>query len=73
MAPISEFLCRDCGHIFEEIRAYDPENKPINCPHDCGLKATRIPSAHGGYHIKGNNGASIRPRGAGAFKGRKSD
>lgn len=63
---LREFICRDCGHLYEEIlRTGDPEIIP--CPQCESTKTERLISAHGGY--QGNmGGASTRPRQAGAFK-----
>lgn len=41
---IYTFLCNSCGHEFDEITSYDPDNRPIECPHECGHTATRIPA-----------------------------
>lgn len=65
--PIIEYECDsiECGFKQEEITAHPiPEFKP--CPMcDAGVMK-RVMSTFGGYHIKGNNSASVRPKGAGA-------
>lgn len=64
--PLKDCLCRSCGHIWEEIiKAWD---ETPNCPHCESTKVEKLVSAAGGYHIKGNNSASHRPKSAGSFK-----
>lgn len=65
--PIREFLCRDCGHVFEEIVRH-PEDMPSQCNHCESIRINILPSAVGGYQIHGNNGGSTRPKSAGSFK-----
>lgn len=62
--PIKDYLCRDCGHIQEEINLHPEEN--VQCHHCDSGKMESLPSAHGGYHIKGDNSSSVRPKGAGS-------
>lgn len=42
--PIYTFLCHACAYEFDEIVPYDPNNTPIDCPHECGRTAYRLPS-----------------------------
>lgn len=64
--PLREFQCNECGHIQEHF-SRDPDEKPEECR--CGSKKlTKLFSAVGGYKINGANGASTRPRSAGAFR-----
>lgn len=65
--PIREYICKDCGHIFENFERGD-EDKPTQCTQCDSGKIERLLSAHGGYSISGSNGASVRPRKAGSFK-----
>ena len=65
MAPIYEFQCRSCGHIFEEI-VYALEGT-IPCPQCESGKTDKLVSAHGGYQMS-SGGSSTRPRRAGAFR-----
>jgi putative FmdB family regulatory protein len=67
--PIYEFICRDCGHEFEEISSYDAGS--VTCPHCETNRVEKLMSSPGGYHINGSNGASTRPKAAGS-KPRKS-
>lgn len=72
---IYSYMCNSCGYEFDEITQYDPQNKPIECPHDCGHTATRIPSlpsqAIGGFGTPRkkytSNIATLK------FKGAKND
>lgn len=66
--PLYEFLCDNCSHQFEELLKERPRTYP--CPH-CDKQAEILPSGHGGYAIRGNNGASQRPKQAGSFRGGK--
>ena len=61
MAPIREYLCRDCGHQFEEIRGNDPEEADPKCPHECEGKVERLPALPGGYFMNSGS-ASTKPR-----------
>lgn len=68
--PIYEYMCDECGHIFEELRKYSAESSgrdKIECPHECGKTASKLPSAHGGYSMS-SGGSSTRPKRAGSFK-----
>lgn len=70
--PLHEFICRDCAHQFEEIlRNYDPD-LIVQCPQCDSTKIEKLVSLTGGYYIMGNNGASTRPRSAGAPKRSKA-
>lgn len=66
MPPIYTFLCGACGHEFDETSAYDPDNRPIECPHECGSTATRIPSrpaqARGSFGTVPKRSATSRVR-----------
>ena len=63
--PIREFICLDCGHEQEHVMSqYDTE--PPVCSHCDSSRMEKLFSATGGYHIKGNNSASVRPKGAGS-------
>ena len=68
--PIYEFICKNCGHVFEEVRSAQ-SSKDGYCPHCEAFTGDRIPSAAGGYKIKGSNSASVSPKGSGSFKSRK--
>lgn len=62
--PIFEFECPR-GHVTESLES--GATSVIACPAcaDNTAAMKRI-TAHGGYHIKGNNSASTRPKGAGS-------
>jgi putative FmdB family regulatory protein len=62
--PLYEFKCVQCGKTYEQIVHFDVTE--VQC--ECGGKAPRQISAHGGYSIGGNNGASTKPSQAGSFK-----
>lgn len=67
MPPLNDYQCSVCGHIqYDEYRK-ERSNK-IECPHCETLTADRLPSAHGGYAISGNNSASVTPKGSKSFK-----
>lgn len=65
--PIREFQCKSCGHIVEDIM-YHPEDSVPRCPHCETDSMSVLPSAVGGYTIRGSNSSSTRPRNAGAFR-----
>jgi putative FmdB family regulatory protein len=68
--PMYDFTCSndECGH---HITDYLCSSSEVPTCEKCGAAMVRDLSAHGGYNIKGDNGASRRPRGAGSFKGGK--
>lgn len=58
--PIYQYKCEECERHFEELRSIK-DDSPIRCK--CGSENVyKVPSAHGGYEIKGNNSASTKPR-----------
>lgn len=62
--PIREFLCRDCGHVYEELVSQNAiETEP--CPQCESTKTEKLISAHGGH--QGNFG-TVRQKGAGSYK-----
>jgi putative FmdB family regulatory protein len=67
MPPIYEYLCGSCGHQFEDFVSVGEYSLKMGCPH-CQHQADKLPSAHGGYKIKGDNSSSQRPKSAGSFK-----
>ena len=69
--PLYEYKCRACGVISESL-VKTWTGTLVKCP-ECGAgTCDRIITAPGGYNIKGNNGASAKPKSAGSFKnGRK--
>jgi hypothetical protein len=68
MAPIAEYKCINprCMRHFEEIVKAPIPEKSV-CP-ECHQDAHKTLSTFGGYAIKGNNSASVRPKRAGSFK-----
>ena len=63
--PLYDFECIKCNNKFEELCRYDDL---ISCP-NCGTQIKdRAISAFGGYKIKGNNSASVTPKGSGSKK-----
>jgi hypothetical protein len=61
----------DCGHRYEALFLKDSDLDDERCPNCQSSQLQVCLSAHGGYSIKGNNGASQRPRQAGSFRGKK--
>lgn len=62
--PLYEYQCSDCGHQFEEmLRVTDPTPPCVQCG---SIRTGKLPNSFGGYHINGNNSASVRPKGAGS-------
>lgn len=56
--PRYDFLCNSCGHEFEEMA--DVETRRVQCPHECGKTADRLPVL---CSYSGNLGsASTRPK-----------
>lgn len=64
--PIRDFECKSCGHIFELLVFSKTERK--ECPECTHTKLIPLPSAHGGYKIKGDNGSSQSPKQSASFK-----
>lgn len=60
------FRCTRCECEFEALVG---DEEAGACP-KCGDSeyVERAATASGGYHIRGDNSASVRPRGAGAFR-----
>lgn len=70
MCPIFEVQCADalCGHVFEVIAKNKETLAEDACP-QCGYSQLQLLlTSPGGYHIKGNNSASERPKGAGSWR-----
>lgn len=66
--PLFEYECMDCQHRFESLER-NPDKPEAYCPR-CGFhQLQRLLTSHAGYSIKGDNSASVRPKGAGSFKG----
>lgn len=65
--PIFTYLCEVCSNLFDIIVNRDEENNQT-CP-DCGSdKMAKQLTSFSNYSIKGNNGASTRPKGGGGRK-----
>jgi putative FmdB family regulatory protein len=68
MAPLYDFECVSCHHRFEALLRKPSEIADVVCT-ACGNTELQMRfSAIGGYSIKGDNSASVRPRQAGSFK-----
>lgn len=65
--PIYNYRCEECEKEYEAI-VFSATAEPDPCPSCKSTNVHKALTAHGGYHIKGNNGASERPRRAGSFK-----
>jgi putative FmdB family regulatory protein len=58
--PLREFLCLECGHVFEIIQSALPDQAQPECR--CGsLKTEKIFSRPAGY-VMNSGGASTAPR-----------
>jgi putative FmdB family regulatory protein len=70
--PLYVLRCGDCNHEWEEIYGVNEARQGVDCP-KCNREksATITPAGFGGYSIKGNNSASVRPKQAGSFRGKK--
>jgi putative FmdB family regulatory protein len=69
--PIHIYKCLKCENEFEELVLSVDEGAPT-CPECQSPECDRIPNTFGGYGIRGNNSASVRPKGAGSrIKGSK--
>ena len=67
--PLREYLCRGCGHTWEEL-IRSSADLPKKCPHCDTRQIEQLISTYGGY--QGNfSTASTRPRHSGAFAGRR--
>lgn len=62
--PLKEIQCGDCGHVWETILGIGEPPEP--CVHCESTRVVTLPSSFGGYKIKGDNSASVRPKGAGS-------
>jgi putative FmdB family regulatory protein len=71
--PLHDFDCLKCDLRMEGVLIRnDDDLKELRCPAcNDGSHLQKAMSAHGGYKIKGDNGASQRPRRAGSFGGKK--
>jgi putative FmdB family regulatory protein len=64
--PIFDYQCTACPERIELFRRHS-DAPTIGCQ-KCGADMTKSVSSIGGYSIKGNNSASVRPKSAGSFK-----
>jgi len=67
--PLYEYACESCGNEQTAIRSFKEKNEPEVC-RQCGGNCVPIPSLTGGYKIRGNNSASVTPKGSGSFRKR---
>jgi putative FmdB family regulatory protein len=68
MCPIYEFKCEKCDNLFSSVQKMED---PAPVCDNCGAPTYKQVSAYGGYHM--NSGpSSIRPKGAGSFKVKRS-
>jgi putative FmdB family regulatory protein len=67
--PIYSYLCQSCQGTFDEL-VRKPDDEPAKCPYCESVEIGRTVTAHGGYAMD-SGPASVRPKGAGAFKGAK--
>jgi putative FmdB family regulatory protein len=66
--PIFELECQDCKHKFESLMKDKDEIEHAECPKCESMDLQFCFSLFGGYSIKGDNSASVRPKRAGSFK-----
>lgn len=71
MAPLREYMCRDCVDTFEVLEQH-PEDAPQGCIRCESSNIERLPSAAGGYTIRGANTSSSTPKHAGSFRKSKT-
>ena len=63
MSPIYSFRCSKCEHEYEQITNYNCDG--VKCP-ECGCPEwEKLITSFGGYQMRGDNSASVRPKGAG--------
>jgi len=63
--PLYEYTCSKCDFQFEEMVPYDHRHE-MRCP-QCGEPEQKAMfPVIGGYTMKGDNSASVRPKGAGS-------
>lgn len=55
--PIYEYLCRNCGNHFEELRKFSEKDRDIECP-KCKSKNTQIAVSVFGTAGSGTSGPS---------------
>lgn len=68
--PLYEYVCQDCEMYWEEVRKIKDRDETLPCPACQSDRVKRRVTSPGGYHIHGNNSASVRPKGAG-YKNKK--
>jgi putative FmdB family regulatory protein len=66
--PIFNYQCGDCGKHFERIIKQSETEDKQDCPACQSLNSHKLMSMFGSYTIKGNNGASTRPKGVAGRK-----
>jgi len=65
--PLYDYKCKSCQEVTQSVMA-TWNDKLILCP-KCGKsEAERMFPAPGGYSIKGDNSASVKPKRSGSFK-----
>lgn len=71
MHVLYDFECMRCKTVYEAMTKRGTYTTPTPCP-KCGGAGLRIVSGFGGYGIRGNNTASVRPKTAGYKAPKKS-
>jgi putative FmdB family regulatory protein len=69
--PIYSFICLACGHAQDEICKNRKDVDELACESCGSLQLQMQMPLLGGYKITGNNGASVTPKKAGSFGGKK--
>lgn len=64
--PLKDACCLDCGHRWEAL--LKTKDDAVACPSCSSTQVQYELGLFGGYSIKGNNSASVRPKQAGSFK-----
>lgn len=63
--PYYSFTCKKCEHVYTELCKMG-ESAP--CPECKSEDVKKNITAAGGYFMKGDNSASVRPKRAGSWK-----
>lgn len=67
MCPLYEFKCEKCDKVETHLVKIGDPNPKCDA---CGNDTDKLVSGHGGYKMY-SGPSSVRPKGAGSFKGTK--
>lgn len=65
--PFFRFKCNKCEHVYTELLKYGESS---TCPACSSKDVVKQITAPGGYKIKGDNSASVKPKHSGSFRGK---